>query len=133
MTRRFLDYTGVDLTKKIYVTEGQFDSLFLPNAVASGDANLAGVADHLRRLGECEVVLVFDREPRNKDLMKIIGRAIEDGEMVCLLPAILVIDYKDINDLVVRKVSPEYIKRIIDKNTYGTLQAELAFTKWRKC
>ena len=59
---------------KVYVLEGQFDSYFVENSIASGDSNLGGVA---AILPELNVTLVYDNEPRNKDIVKQIEKSIE--------------------------------------------------------
>ncbi len=43
------------------------DSYFVENSIASGDSNLGGVA---AIFPELDVVLVYDNEPRNKDIVK---------------------------------------------------------------
>lgn len=112
---------------RIYVLEGQFDSLFLPNAVASGDSNLGGVAEYLK---ECETVLVYDNEPRNKDIVKQIEKSIEKKYTVCLLPEYL--PGKDINEII-QKISPEELKKIVDEHSYNGLHAKLMFAVWKRC
>ena len=112
--------------EKVYVVEGQFDSFLLPNCVASGDSNLGGVA---LLLDNC--VLVYDREPRNKDIVKQIGKSIEAGYNVCLLPETL--PGKDINEMVLNGFTSEEIQSIIDANTFSGLTAKLKFTNWKRC
>lgn len=118
------------LSKKdrVYVVEGQFDSLFLPNAVASGDSNLSGVAEHL---ADCDAVLVYDNEPRNKEIVRQIGKSIDNSYKVCLFPEGT--PGKDINEMVMNGMSKEEIKQLIDENTYSGLTAKLKFTTWKKC
>ena len=114
--------------EKVYVTEGQFDSLFLPNCVASGDSNLGGVAE---LLSDCNTVLVYDNEPRNKDIVKQIGKSIEAGYTVCLFPEGM--NGKDINEMVLNGFTFDKIKSIIDENTVSGLSAKLKFTNWKRC
>lgn len=117
----------VDFTKKIYVTEGPIDSMFLPNAVAAGNTNLAIVKDHMPKEA---CVLIFDYQPRNKELVAIIKKAIKQNFAVCLLPS----DFpgKDINAAIKNGVDPTRIKQIIDNNTHKGLMAELEITNWAK-
>jgi len=111
----------------IYVLEGQFDSFFIPNSVASGDSNLGGAA---AALSESDVVLIYDNEPRNKEIVKQIGRSIENNFKVVLFPDIL--PYKDINEMVLGGMSSEEILKIIDDNTSQGLTAKLKFVDWKK-
>lgn len=113
---------------RIYVVEGQFDSYFIPNCVASGDSNLGGVA---AIFPELDVVLVYDNEPRNKDIVKQIERSIDKGYKVCLFPD--TVTGKDINEMIQNGLTSDEIKDIIDKHTYKDLVAKLRFTTWKRC
>ena len=113
---------------RIYVVEGQFDSFFLPNCVASGDSNLGGVA---AVFPELNVVLVYDNEPRNRDIVKQIEKSIDSGYTVCLFPEHT--KGKDINEMIQNGLTAEEIKGIIDNNTFSGLSAKLKFTHWKRC
>ena len=113
---------------RIYVVEGQFDSYFLPNCVASGDSNLGGVA---AIFPELDVVLVYDNEPRNKDIVKQIEKSIDSGHNVCLFPEHT--RGKDINEMIQNGLTSDEIKGIIDNNTFSGLKAKLTFTHWKRC
>lgn len=113
---------------RIYVVEGQFDSYFLPNCVASGDSNLGGVAAIFPNL---DVVLVYDNEPRNKDIVRQIEKSIGKGYKVCLFPEN--VNGKDINEMILNGLTSDQIKSIIDANTVSGLEAKLKFTNWKRC
>ena len=117
---------------RVYVTEGQFDSLFLPNAVACGDSNLLGMADYLRKEHNCDdIVLVYDNTPRNKDLVTQMNRAVENGSKVVILPYDP--DAKDLNEMVKSGKTLADLKTMIDNNVYSGLSAKLKLKEWRKC
>lgn len=111
----------------IYVTEGPIDSLFLENAIATADSNLM-ISEFL---GKDKLVLVYDNEPRNPQIVKQIKKAVENDFSVCLLPESF--KGKDINDAVMKGVSKPEIKRIIDSHTYQGLRARVEFNNWKKC
>ena len=113
---------------RVYVFEGQFDSFFIPNSVASGDSNLCGVGTVLV---DCDVVLVYDNEPRNKEIVKQVNKAIEEDFKVCLFPES--IPYKDVNDMIMGGMSTDVLKTIIDSNTSQGLAAKMKFITWKKC
>ena len=113
---------------KIYVLEGQFDSFFIPNSIASGDSNLGGVAEYL---SDCNTVLVYDNEPRNKDIVKQIEKSINTGYTVCLFPES--VNGKDVNEMIQNGFTSEEIISIIDSNTFSGLTAKLNFAKWKRC
>jgi hypothetical protein len=116
----------VDKSKRVTVVEGQFDSFFLDNCVATGDSNLAGASSILG--SEVDVVLVFDNEKRNKEIVRQIEWAIEDGHKVCIFPDD--IQEKDINDMVRAGID---VQAVIDANLYQGLSAMMHFSSWRKC
>ena len=113
---------------KVYVLEGQFDSYFVENSIASGDSNLGGVA---AVLPELNVTLVYDNEPRNKDIVKQIEKSIDKGYNVCLFPDS--VKGKDVNEMIQNGLTINEIKDIIDSNTFSGLSAKLKFTHWKRC
>jgi transcription elongation factor Elf1 len=117
---------------RVYVTEGQFDSMFLPNAVASGDSSLNKCAEWLFDTLGIDPVLVFDNEPRNKQIVKTISDSIlMDDWTVCLLPSSF--PGKDINEAILNGLTLPELNRIIESNTYSGLTAQLKLATWRKC
>ena len=117
----------VDLTKRVYLVEGPIDSLFLDNCVASGDANLGLTVKNIHAK---EVTLVFDNEPRNKEVCKLIENAIKSNNNVVIWPD--GIEGKDINEMVLNGMSTGEIQEIIDSNTFYGLEAIAKFTFWKK-
>jgi hypothetical protein len=112
---------------RIYVVEGPIDSMFLENAVATADSNLESIAD---TLDKSKVVLIFDNEPRNKEIVKQMEHAIDNHFNVVIWPEMIV--EKDINDMVLNGFSPDEIQDIIDKNTFINLRAKFEFINWKK-
>ncbi len=117
----------VNKGEKVYVTEGPIDSLFLPNAVATADANLANAVNYIPR---DKLVLVFDNEPRNKDICKLMDKAIENHFAICIWPEMM--QEKDINDMILSGFTSDEIVDIIDKNTFVNLRAKMEFIQWKK-
>ena len=121
---------GVDRINKeetIYVVEGPIDSMFLENAVATADSNLMAAARHFDKT---KIVLVYDNEPRNKDIVKQIDKAIEEHYQVVIWPEMIV--EKDINDMILSGFSPDEIQDIISKFTFVNLRAKMEFINWKK-
>jgi len=111
----------------IYVVEGPIDSLFLNNAVATADSNLESITSIYDK---SKVVLVFDNEPRNKEIVMKIDNAIENHYNVVIWPEM--IESKDINDMVLDGFSPDEIQDIISKHTFVNLRAKAEFVNWKK-
>lgn len=120
----------VDRSKCIYVVEGPIDSLFLPNAIASAGADLTSNLDVIST-DKSKFVLIFDREPRNKDMVKRVESAIERGYNVCLLPDSM--PGKDINEYFLSGMSQENILKKIEEHTSCGLDALVTFKMWSKC
>ncbi len=117
----------VDYNKKVYVTEGPIDSLFLPNSIAVAGSDFA----KLNTIVPTEqAVVVFDNEPRAPEIVKKMSQIIEDGFDVCIWPK-TVFD-KDINEMVMGGISPNIIEDIIKNNKFSGLKAKMALSDWSK-
>ena len=117
----------VDFNKKYYVFEGPIDSMFIPNSIATAGGDLISATVGLPKKN---MVVVYDNEPRNKDTVKKIDKAIINGYNVCVWPTNL--EHKDVNEMVLQGMSPDFIRYIIDTNTFNDLRAKLAFNAWSK-
>lgn len=117
----------INQDEMIYVVEGPIDSLFLNNAVATADSNLMAIS---KLFDKSKVTLVYDNEPRNKELHKQMERAIEEHYNVVIWPEM--IDKKDINDMILDGFSSDEIQDIISKNTFVNLRAKMEFINWKK-
>tara|TARA_E500000318_G_scaffold283_1_gene367 strand:+ start:10220 stop:11212 length:993 start_codon:yes stop_codon:yes gene_type:complete len=116
---------GLDTINKdlpVYVVEGPFDSTFLNNSVA-----LCGSDGDVSCIEGSDIVLVYDNEPRNKEIVGRIERAIEGGKRVVIWPNNIV--EKDINDMV---LAGHKVQDLVESNTFTGLQAKLKFTTWKK-
>ncbi len=117
----------VNMSEKVLLVEGPIDSLFLNNCLASGDANLGLTA---KELGQENLVLIFDNEPRNKEVVKLIFSAVKANHNVVIWPNTVV--GKDINEMVMNGISIDEIQKIISNNTFQGLRAQLKFNEWKK-
>jgi transcription elongation factor Elf1 len=117
----------VDLKRRVKIVEGPIDSLFLDNCVASGDANLIAVAKHLNVK---DMVLIFDNERRNKDIVKYMEKAINDGYNIVIWPDSIL--EKDINLMIMSGKSVNEIEDVIASNTFQGLSAVARLTFWKK-
>lgn len=117
----------VDQSKPIMVVEGPLDSLFLNNTVASGDSNLMLVA---KQLSAKDITLVFDNEPRNKEIVDQMTQAIRGGYKICVWSKW--IKQKDINEMILSGLTPEELQKIIKENSFTGLMALTHLTTWKK-
>jgi len=112
----------VDKSKPILVVEGPLDSLFLDNCIAVAGADFSNM--------EGDLTVIYDNEPRNKEINKQIEKTIDQGKSVCLWPDTM--EYKDINDMVIGGYTKEEIQEIITNNTLSGVAAKLRFAEWRR-
>ena len=117
----------VNTNELVKIVEGPLDSMFLTNCVGSGDSALIQTA----KLIDAEnKVLIFDNEPRNKEIVKLMDDAIKLGYNVVIWPDTM--EQKDINEMVMASFSPAEIERIISSNTFTGLRAQMKFISWKK-
>ena len=119
----------VSFKKPVSIVEGPIDSLFLDNCLASVNASLVSTAKKISGvINKSLVTIIYDNEPRNKEIVKMYGEAIDDGYNVVIWPTSP--DKKeDINDLILAGKNPA---KIIEKRTFKGLSAKLEFLKWKK-
>ena len=112
----------VNKKEKVYVVEGPLDSLFLDNCIAVAGAEMPSL--------DYDFTVIFDNEPRNKELLKQIDKTINRGHKICLWPEGM--EYKDINDMILGGYTKEEIQQTIKENTFQDASAKMQLTKWRK-
>ena len=117
----------VSVHEPVRVVEGPLDSLFVKNCVASADANLAIVAENI---SAGKKVLIFDNEPRNKEIVKLMQESIKSNHNIVIWPN--TIQAKDVNEMVMSGISVGEIESIISSNTFNGLQAQTKFVFWKK-
>ena len=119
----------VDPAKPVWIVEGPLDSLFLPNAVASGNANLLGCAKALDAPMR-EITLVYDHERRNREIIQAMDTAILAGYALAIWPDTT--HGKDINEMILSGQTPQEILEILRSNTYQGLAARAKMAFWKK-
>ena len=121
----------VNKNKKIYVVEGPIDSMFLDNCIAvAGDDFSKPLMIGGRLIQNGELIIIFDNEPRNREICKQIKRTINQGRYIVIWPDSM--KHKDINDMIMAGYTKEQIQEIIDDNTFSGITAQLRFTEWKK-
>ena len=127
ITKLIFGQERLDRTQTVKIVEGELDSLFLSNCIASGDSSLLQSAENISTE---RIVLIYDNEPRNKEIVKLMADAIKLGHNVVIWPN--TIEHKDINDMVRAGLSPSEIEDIISNNTFKGLEAQTKFIFWKK-
>lgn len=116
----------IDRTKTVYVVEGPIDSLFLDNSIAAAGTSFGKISS--LGLDTSKLVMVFDNQPRNKEVCSIIEKNINQGYNVVIWPQ--TVEEKDINDMV--KAGHD-VKKLVADNTYNGLTAKAKFISWKRC
>ena len=114
----------LDLNKPVMITEGPIDSLFLDNAIA-----LAG-ADANIKIQPQQCTMIFDNEPRNKEIVKRMINAVGKNYNVAVWPKSL--KYKDINDIIIAGKTAAEVQTLISNNTHCGLAALQQINNWKR-
>ena len=112
----------VNTDEPIYIVEGPFDATFIKNSVA-----MAGSDIDIRTFGWSNHIWIFDNEPRNREIVARISKAISRGDQVVIWPKN--IQQKDINDM---HLAGHDVQTLVQSNVYQGLQATLKFNDWKK-
>ena len=81
----------VQKTQTTYITEGPFDSTFIPNSIA-----MCGADGDVAKWGISDRVWIYDNEPRNAEIIERLSKTVDSGEKVVIWPSY--IEQKDINE-----------------------------------
>ena len=122
----------LNINDTFYVVEGPFDSMFLPNciAMAGSDVNLSDQSDIVNAMNEGTGTMIFDNEPRNKEILSRMNKVIDKGWNICIWPSSVAC--KDINDMILTNINETRILEIINKNTFKNLHAKTHLAQWRR-
>ncbi len=110
------------------IVEGPLDTFFIDNAIAMCGA---GTFKDLPVGVEKETsIIVYDNEPRNREIVKYMRSMLRSGFTVCVWPAGTV--GKDINDMVLAGRSKSNIQRDILRNAFGELAGFTKLSEWAR-
>ena len=116
----------VDFNKTVYVCEGPIDSFFVDNCLASCDSSLTRI--------DAADVYIWDNEPRNPEIIKLMDAAIDNGKSLVIWP--FSPERKvDMNDMIKTGIysSTRELMQTIQTNTFSGIQAKLKFQQWKRC
>jgi transcription elongation factor Elf1 len=119
---KIYDLDEIEKNKTVYITEGPFDSTFIPNSIA-----LCGSDGDISKFNIHDYVWIYDNEPRNAEIINRIHKCISKGDKVVIWPNH--ITEKDINAMI---LAGHDVQAMVESNTYYGLEANLKFTNWKK-
>jgi hypothetical protein len=124
-TDKLFGVDKIDISKPIKVVEGPFCALSLTNAIATADSNL--LAAERSFSSSSNLIYIYDNEPRNIQIVKLLKAAIDKDKVVVIWPETF--KFKDINEALINGLD---IESIIFSYTYSGLRAKLEFIRWAK-
>ena len=131
----------VDCNRRYYCFEGPIDSMFINNGIATAGGKIDSELSKAAMPKE-HCVVIYDNEPRNKQIIKNMLSAINKQYKVFIWPPS--IEAKDVNEYVLSKINKPWVdtdkvreigdhfKQIIDDNTFAGLSGQLAISQWRQ-
>lgn len=125
-TKLIYGLNSFDENKPGYVVEGPIDSMFIENCLAAANSDLESVNSILK----ANLTLIYDNEPRNVEIVKLMSSAINHGNNICIWPQSII--EKDINEMIMSGHSILEINHLIRSRTFSGLKAQLEFNLWKK-
>lgn len=119
----------VNFNQRYFVFEGPFDSMFIPNGIATAGGKLVSEL-RMMNVNLDNAVVVADNEPRNRDVARGIKSAINFGLKVVIWPSNF--SFKDVNEAIMAGKTISQIETIIRDNTFSELEADLRFEDWKR-
>lgn len=119
----------VDFNREYFIVEGPIDSLFINNCLAMVGSDFSSVETLLPNINT-NAVIIYDNEPRNKQITDKIEKTIKKGFKVVLWPNNII--EKDINDMIINGMTCNDIRFVIKTNIFSGLEAMLKFQLWSK-
>jgi hypothetical protein len=117
----------IDHSKRVYITEGHIDSLFLDNGMGACSSGFRGGIEFCKK-NKLDYTLVFDNEPRNSQIKSNIEKYIDEGESIVIFSS-FPFKGKDLNRMILLNEGIN-IQEEIKKRTYQGLLAKLEFNRW---
>lgn len=115
----------VNKNKTTFVVEGPIDSLFIDNCIAVAGTSFDKV--DILSISSEKLVYIYDNQPRNSEVCKLIERSIDQNRNVVIWPQNIA--EKDINEMV---IAGKNVQKIISDNIFTGLTAKAKFYSWKR-
>lgn len=112
----------INTTMRKYIVEGPIDSLFLENCMAMAGSDIPR--------NYKDLVVVYDNENRNREIIKKMIQVVDDGYDIVVWPDH--IQEKDINEMILAGMSQNDVQTVLNNNTYSGLKAKVRINQWKK-
>lgn len=117
-------FDNVDKTANVFITEGIFDAMFIPNSIAMLGSDLP--IEFLKKCPDTHFIFIYDNENRNPQIIKRMLKIIDLGFSVVIWNKSIIA--KDVNEYV---LSGGSVNDIIC-NVYKGARAKLELIDWCK-
>ena len=117
----------VDTNERVYILEGPFDSMFLPNSIGMAGSDLTDTTN----IFHSGMTFIYDNERRNREIVSKMEEIIESGHDIFIWPD--TIEKKDINEIFLLGMNTKEILKMINRNTHNGLSAKIAINHWKRC
>lgn len=118
-------YDSIDWNNNVYILEGPFDSMFVPNSIAMAGADVS--LSQITNRKDIDFIFIYDNEKRKKEIVDRMEKVIDEGHSIVIWPNDLKV--KDINDMILEDIP---VNEIIQNNTFRGLQAKIKFNGWKR-
>jgi len=115
----------INWNQNVYVVEGPFDSMFIPNSVAMAGADLN--VSEIENKKDIDFIFIYDNEKRKREIVDRMEKVIDKGHSIVIWPNDL--NFKDVNDMILEDIP---VMDIIKNNTFRGLQAKIKFNGWKR-
>lgn len=115
----------INWNQNVYVVEGPFDSMFIPNSIAMAGADLN--VSEIETKKDIDFIFIYDNEKRKKEIVDRMEKVIDKGHSIVIWPNDL--KSKDVNDMILEDIP---VMDIIKNNTFRGLQAKIKFNGWKR-
>lgn len=123
-TPKVFNYDEVDKSIPFFVFEGPIDSMFVPNAMAMGGTTVGLPTNR-------NMMFVYDNEPRNREVHKIMNKAILAGKSLVIwdknAPS-----GKDINEMVMNGHSVSEIESYLKSRVFSGVKAKAEMMRYTR-
>ena len=117
----------VDISKRVFILEGPFDSMFLPNSIGMAGTDCTVATD----IFHSGVTFIYDNERRNSEIVSKMESVVDSGYDIFVWPD--TIEKKDINEIFLDGMNTKEIMDLINKNTHSGLGAKVSINHWKRC
>lgn len=122
-----------DKTKNGFIVEGPFDSTFLPNSLAMCGSSLDMSVIEKDIIVPQKMIIAFDNESRNRQIVEKMGKMIDAGFRVFIPPKELSTNLKDINKMVMEDGwTKKQLVEFFVKHSYTGIKARTVLSDWRR-